>query len=465
MRFTSWKWVVVLVLLALAVTISAQTLKAGAGHSEIQTSSAMFPVPDPVSTYSGQHDPASIRVLLLDDGSMRIALLTVDTPSIQPTLVAGWKAILTRVTGAKAENSLVICDHNTITPHITDTGVLHIAPEEHGMAPGSPSSAALAPRKVTEAQAASAKAYAKAVDDAVEAASAKALAALEPVRVGFGIGTSQVSYSAQGTTDQSLALIRFSSLDGKPVAWLMDYALSPSVMSSSRTESGGALITGDFAAVAERYLETHSGSEDGSGATAIYLMGASGGQQSIFTAVRSVYGKDGKASRVDIHEAGYTLMNAIGERMGSDAVRINDAIKDSTTAPKLRLMWKSVEVGTQAFQQSNGAAAVAATPTGKKVAIPYVLLEIGDIVMVGTMHELSLTTGVKIRAESPFPHTILVTMVDGSNGGLSDVSAYDHKTSATLNSYYVRGSAEALATAIGKQLKQLHGTPAVRPSK
>jgi hypothetical protein len=456
MRLNDWARVIVLVLVAPSVTIFAQTFKAGAGQSEIKTSPSMFPVPDPVTEYAAQHDPASIRVLILDDGTLRIALLTVDTPSIQPTLVDGWKAILTRVTGVKTENALVICDHNVVTPHITATGVLTIAAGEHGMAPGSPTAAVLVPRKVTEAQAANAKAYAMAVDDAIEAASTKALAALQPVRVGFGLGSSQISYSPQNTTDQSLALIRFNSLAGKPVAWLMDYALAPSVMSSSKTASGGALITGDFAAVAQRYLETHSGSNDGSGATAMYLMGAAGGQQPIFTAVRSVYGNDGKASRVDIHEAGYTLVDLIGERLGSDAVRVNETIKDSPTAPKLRLLRKSVEVGTQAFQQSNGAAAVAATPTGQKVAIPYVLLQIGDIVMVGTMHELNLNTGIKVRSDSPFPHTIVVTMVDGSNGGLSEISAYDHKSSAALNSYYVRGSAEAVAAAIGNDLRQLN---------
>lgn len=465
MRLTYWIRVIVLVLVAPAVTIFAQTFQAGAAQSEIQTSPAMFPVPDPVIEYFGQHDPASIRVLILDDGTLRIALLTVDTPSIQPTLVAGWKAILTRVTGVTAENALVICDHDTVTPHITATGVVTIAPSEHGMAPGNPSAPVLVPRKVTEAQAASAKAYAKAVDDAVETAATKALAALQPVRVGFGAGRSQISYSAQDTTDQTLALIRFSSLAGKPVAWLMDYALPPSVMSSSRTESGGALITGDFAAVAERYLEVHCGSKDGSGATAIYLMGAAGGQEPIFSAVRTVYGEDGKPSRVDIHEAGYTLMELIGERMGSDAVRVNETIKESATAPRLRLLRKSVEVETQAFQRSNGASPVAATPTGQKVAIPYVLLQIGDIVMVGTMHELNLTTGAEIRADSPFPHTIVVTMVDGSNGGLYDISAYDHKMSSALNSYYVRGSAEAVAAAIGNELRQMNDASVINRSK
>jgi hypothetical protein len=467
MRFTHWARVAVLVLVAPGVTIFAQTFKAGAGQSDIQTSPSMFPVAE----FSGLHDPATIRALLLDDGVQRIALLTVDTPSIQDPSVVEWKAIVARVAGMKTENVLVIATHDTAAPHITPSGAMQMTAEGHGMAPGTalgPAPAAQnadGPRPPTPAQAANAKAYAKAVDDAVEAAATKAVTTLQPVQVGFGLGASRVNVSSDlltpkgwanglnddGFTDPSLALIRFSSLDGKPLAWLMDYAVRPAIMERSKTESGGDLISGDLIGVARNYLEK----QYGSGATAIFLMGAANDQQPLFTAVRSVFDKDGNSSRVDIHEAGFTLVDLIGERLGSDAVRVNESIKTSATPTRLRLVRQSAEVGTQARQQPGGPIA----PTGQKVAIPYVLLQIGDVVIVGTKHELNATTGVEIRTGSPFPHTIFAAMVDGSNGSLLDKSAYDHGTNGSLNSYYVRGSAELVVTAIEAQLKQLHEAP------
>ncbi len=470
MCFTHWARVAVLVLVASGGTIIAQTFKAGAGQSDIQTSPSMFPVAE----FTGQHDSVSARVLLLDDGTQRIALLTVDTPSIQDPSIVGWKAILSKVAGIKTENVLVICTHDTAALHITTTGVLAMTPESHGNAPG----AALGPppgqqnpggrTPPTAAQIANAKAYAKAVDDAVEAAAIKAVATLQPVQVGFGLGTSRVNISSdlltpkgwangfeglndEGFTDPSLALIRFSSLDGKPLAWLMDYAVRPAVMERSRTESGGDLISGDLIGVARHYLETQYGSS----ATAFFLMGAANDQQPLFTAVRSVYDKDGNSSRVDIHEAGFTLVDLIGERLGSDAVRVNESIKTSAAPTRLRLVRQSVEVGTQARQQPDGPIA----PTGQKVAIPYVLLQIGDVVIVGTKHELNATTGAQIRTGSPFPQTIFVGMVEGSNGSLQDMGAYDHGINGSPNSFYVRGSAEAVVAAIEAQLKQLHDTP------
>jgi len=477
MRITYWARVALLVLVASGVTILAQSFKAGVGQADIQTSPSMFPIME----FTGQHDPASARVLLLDDGAQRIALSVVDMPSIQDPSIFGWKAILTRVTGIKAENVLVIANHDTPAPHVSASGVLEVPVLAHAMYPGADSGPRPEPANAggsapsMAAQVANLKAYTKAVDDAVEAAATKAVATLQPVRVGFGFGTSWVNVSTalltpkgwtngvndEGFTDPSLALIRFSSLDGKPLAWLMDYAMQPSVMTGSKTESGGTLISGDLIGVARHYLETQYGSS----ATAIFLMGAASDQQPLFTAVRSVLDKDGNSSQIDIHEAGYTLVDLIGERLGSDAVRVNEAIKPSAAPTKLRLVRQSVEVDTQPPPQTNGAAPAAAYPIGQKAAIPYVLLQIGDVVIVGTVHELSASTGAKIRSESPFPHTIVATMVEGSNGGLPDSSAYDRRTNTGLYSIYARGSAERVVAAMEAQLKQLHDTAAVSESK
>jgi hypothetical protein len=114
-----------------------------------------------------------------------------------------------------------------------------------------------------------------------------------------------------------------------------------------------------------------------------------------------------------------------------------------------------VDVPTQARAGSDGAVA----PTGQNVAIPFALLQIGDVVIVGTKHELNAATGVQIRNGSPFPHTIFVAMFDGSNGSMQDMGAYDRQADGTRNSFYVRGSAETLVAAIEGQLQQLRAAP------
>lgn len=79
----------------------------------------------------------------------------------------------------------------------------------------------------------------------------------------------------------------------------------------------------------------------------------------------------------------------------------------------------------------------------------------GDIAFVGIAPELNANIGVKIKKESPFAHTIVVTMVDGSAKYLPDATNYDRKTPETLGSHYARGSAESAAEQIVASLNKL----------
>jgi neutral ceramidase len=447
MRIANWARVAVLAVVVPGVTLFAQTFKAGAGQADIQTSAGMFPFAE----FTGQHDPASCRVLLLDDGSQQIVILTVDTPSIQDPSIVGWKAILTRLTGVNAENSLVIATHTTPAPHVSS------GEGRGGGGRGTSPSAA---------EMAHTKAYAQAVDDAIATAAKKAVANLQPAQVGFGLGTSRVSvnrdvltakgwgvgYNDAGFTDPSLAVIRINSLDGRPLAWVMDYAVRPAVMEQSTSEKGGSLISADIVGASRHFLE----SQYGSGATAIFLMGAGVDQSPLFMANRFVVDKDGNTSRIDIHEAGYSLVDLLGERLGSEAVRVSEGIKTAAVPVRLRLVRQRVEVSSQVRAQPRGADPLANSQAGQKVEVPIIVLQIGDIALVGVVPELNASMGVKIKSESPFPHTVVVTMVDGSAKYLPDTTNYERNTPEALGSQYARGSAEAVVAEIEAQLKQLH---------
>lgn len=118
----------------------------------------------------------------------------------------------------------------------------------------------------------------------MQASAEKALANLQPAKIGFGRGASHINiyrniltpkgwvtgYDDSGFTDPSLALVRIDSLSGKTLAWLMNYVVRPAVMEQSTTEQGGKLISGDLAGTSERYLEQHSDAD----AVAIFMMGA-----------------------------------------------------------------------------------------------------------------------------------------------------------------------------------------------
>ena len=146
------------------------------------------------------------------------------------------------------------------------------------------------------------------------------------MQLGFGLGTSHINtnrdvltpkgwalgYDDAGFTDPSLALVRINTLDGKPLAWLMNYAVRPAILEQSLDDKGAKAISGDLVGASERYLESHAGT-----GTAIFLMGAGVDQSPYLMANRFVQDKDGNTSRIDIHEAGFPLVDLLGERLGS----------------------------------------------------------------------------------------------------------------------------------------------------
>jgi len=82
-------------------------------------------------------------------------------------------------------------------------------------------------------------------------------------------------------------------------------------------------------------------------------------------------------------------------------------------------------------------------------------MRIGGMTLVGVQPELAASIGVHIRTHSPYPHTIVATMVDGAAKYMPDAQSYDRFTYEARSSPYGRGAAETAATAIVGKLKQI----------
>ncbi len=87
--------------------------RAGAGKSEIQTTPDMWPL----EGLTSQHDPLTVRVLLMDDNKARTAIVVLEQPSISDGTIAGVKASLTKLAGVSPENAIVLGTHTTSAPH------------------------------------------------------------------------------------------------------------------------------------------------------------------------------------------------------------------------------------------------------------------------------------------------------------------------------------------------------------
>ena len=268
-----------LALWLLGAVASAQTFTAGAGRADVQIPSELYPV----DGFTAQHDPMVTRVLVLDDGSVRVGIVVVDQTSISEGSIAGMKAILKKVAGVQPENAIVVASHTFSAPH------------------------ALSGPNTTEDIKKRAVGLEQAIEASVEEAASQAKSKMQPARVGFGLGTSLVNVNRDvptpqgwwlgsndaGYADHSLALIRIDSLDGKPLAFIMNLAVQSSIMDHSVVEKGGKLITSDLAGAATHYLESRYDSD----AVALFLIGAAGDQEPYLKANRHVVDKDGSSSQ------------------------------------------------------------------------------------------------------------------------------------------------------------------------
>ena len=73
----------------------------------------------------------------------------------------------------------------------------------------------------------------------------------------------------------------------------------------------------------------------------------------------------------------------------------------------------------------------------------------------GFQPELSSVTAMDIRKQSPFPITMILTMVNGGAKYMPDQTSYDRITYEAMNSKFAKGSAEMLTEQIVKTLENI----------
>lgn len=187
--------------------------------------------------HKGIHDNLYARALVLDDGAAQVALVTCDLIGFPHAL---WEKIVERVS---RETGISV-------PHILLAGThTHGAPTPAGRGPISAKQAA----------------YSDKVEEAVAAAVRQAKAALEPARVGFGTGRASVAVNRRarmadgrwwlgqnpdGPTDRTVAVVKFETPAGRPIAILVNYGVHGVVMGPRNLE-----ITADLPGAASRFIE------------------------------------------------------------------------------------------------------------------------------------------------------------------------------------------------------------------
>lgn len=423
-------------------------LKVGAGRGEILFPAEMLPTPE---GYSAVHDAPHARLILLDCAGERYAFAHLELNNI---FESGTSLVLEAVrqeTGLEADRVFVHCLHVLETPHPAP-------PHDKG----------------EDAQKFNALFFG-AVERAVRQACKGALASLRPARVGAGYGTCAtcntnrnietqdgwwLGSGEEEPCDKSVAVVRFEDLEGRAIAVLFVYNSQSSIMDQSRGADGARYITADLAGTSAAFVESQF-----DGCVAMYCTGAGGDGCPSFQSKRTVLGADGKTWTVDLHEEGFLLVELLGERLGSVVVQCAQRLECSDVD------YIETHAGSVDFEGRPRVPLEAVKPSksfdfsgdGSVKTMEPAVLRIGaDIALVGVFAEICARTELKLKEQSAFPFTAVMTFSQlGEHGGkgmgkyMGEREMYDRITFQAMNSGVGPGSAERLCEYLTGLLRQV----------
>lgn len=416
------------VALAVVVNLSAHagSLRVGTGKASVTPAAADFPYepseapslntgPGELS-FVGVHDDIYARAVVLDDGSRRAALVVLEVTAI-PGAEDMVKAIASEVR-IPAANVMLAATHTHSVPLFSYAGSHPSARER---------------REIDRLKAGAL--------EAVRAANSH----LQPARVAFGRGQSWVNinngeqsgsragYDALGPSDKTLDVIRFESLEGAPLAEIVNYASHAEVMFRSVTKDHGYEVSGDLPGAVSRLLEK----EPEGAPLVLFTSGAEADQLTLFKSLQPA----GRLPGADEGAAGWGLLDVQARRLTASVLGVTGTMQPGTTEVQIRTESSSVTCPGQQIRinPDNGQTIAEAKPP---VTIPLSMIRINDIVLAGVGGDVASEIGQHFKKASPVADSTMITMAGDSVGYVFADASYVHPGHGLTKSPLKAGCAE-----------------------
>jgi neutral ceramidase len=372
---------------------------------------------------TGIHDNIFVRAIVLDDGVTQVALVAWELIGVPDPVWADVSQKIASELGIRPENLLLAAVHN------------------HGAA-----SLGATPANTAEF---TAKVKAAAVE-----AVRRAKAHLQPARFGIGTGAAYLNmnrrelfgaqgwwlgFNENGPSNKTVTVLRFEDMAGKPIAFLINYAVHVVVMGPENRQ-----ITGDLAGATSRFVEQHYRGKDhprsdagprlklkpeekadDDAPVAVWTSGAAGDQNPISMAS----GDD------------FTLVDAFGKVLGEEVVRVAGGIKTSEQA-RLAGAQKIVTCPGRQVEAGPRPRADYKFTDADPVNIRLGLVMIDKIPLAGVSGEVFTLIHQHLQKLSPFPNTIMVTHANGLSGYIPNDAGFDQISYEVTTSHLKPGCAE-----------------------
>jgi hypothetical protein len=300
---------------------------------------------------------------------------------------------------------------------------------------------------------------------------------LQPARVAWGTGQSYINVNRDrvdpvtnrwwegpnydGVSDKTVAVVRVETPAGQPIAVYYNYAVH-AVLTGTLDK-----ISGDIPGATSRYVEASLGGN----AVALWSSGAAGDQNPLYFnqtyELREIRIADYAKRGEDISNAmppggqGMDRNNPRVQLLMKQQEQLNEAMGQMLGEEILHVMRESlvkspVDATLQGAESRVTCPARRRTDTGRggtpgtyveggEASIRLGALRIGDIYIAAVDGEVYNAIAQRLKRESPFKHTMMSTLTNGSapTGYIPSDDAYGRNVFTVLGSRLMPGCAEA----------------------
>ncbi len=379
---------ILLVLLTSGI-VPAQGRKTGlqAGSATINITPSL---PVPMSGYSnrnhpsdGVHDEIFAHSIVFDDGKNKACIVQADLIGFSFEFVDEIISEIEKKTGVPKENCMLVAVHN------------HSAPTTRVY--GEPTTDNLT-------------AYTADLKKKLVAVAVEANTKRIPVWIGFGKGkcTMNINRRARhgeggiwlgrnpdGPCDHEVDVMRLDDAKAETIGMLVNWPCHATVGGQENY-----LISGDWPGAAARYVNKHFKE----GLPVAVTAGASGD-------INPIYGPNNEFGDIE----------AVGLVLGEEIVEVTRSIS-TLQAGTISVSHREIEVpGKEKMATRMPGEKIVAGPP---VKLRFIVIKIDHIVLAGISGELMTRIGMKIKEQSPFRNTTILTHANGSSGYLCTDEAY-----------------------------------------
>jgi hypothetical protein len=419
------------------------------GASRIEVTHLMAPQVTPPSG-NFEHERLFVRAIVLDNGISRAALVSAEAGA-----GASVRESIAELIGSPIENVIVSGTHTH------SAGYRPGRRGAHESVPPPP-----APEPTTT------------VEEMILDAVGQAVANLQPARMGFGEGMSYLNVNRDAInpktrrwtqdsnldapSDKTVAVVKFETPDGKPIAIYSNYAMHPVNFFLAGINSA------DFPGAASRYIEQVYNDE----VVAAFTQGASGDQNPLYlrASAAAMYQRGGQEysgqplNREEVETQirdGYRPMVPLGPKDADMLERAVEAqgiilaeevlrVVHSTPADESEVRIASAETSvtcpgrarTDNPTEREGNPGV--YTDGPDVNIQVGMLGIGTVALAPINGEIYTAIGQGLKEKSPMANTVFVTLSNGraNSGYVPTDDAFGRYTFQVLGSRLKPGCAE-----------------------